>query len=346
MKNRICVAIALLLLASLGWLLRQPVSITFYGTASLRDIRSAPGQSPDLLYTYHLVESGESPYGISRRYGMSLDELYGLNGLTRHSVIHPGQLLRVYYYRHLIPQPRNGKTQDQAIGALHVLSLIISEYDNDSLTVAEGPGPKSPDFSFFHGLAPRGVPRLQAYREGYLPKQRIMGQLEAAVKASRKGDLLIVHLAGHGDLIGGQWYLLPSDYLAPNYDRLISGKGLLTILSRAEGSVLLILDSCHSGAISWDKGKLPSLKPDLAVVTSCLPLQKAEIAFDSNDRRYGLFTLSWGNSCREKAQGWPATFNLLDLVLGSQYQVDNLGKLPAQNPIIAIPPRVPIPYWN
>lgn len=344
MKNRIHVATILLLMVGLGWLLRNPVPITCLGASQLWNVYQQANLSPDLLYTIHRVKVGESPYGISRRYGMSVPELSRLNDLTKQSVIHPGDLLKVHYYRHLIPQARNGAGQEAT--ALLVLSLVISEYDNDTLTVAKGSSGKSPDFSFFHGYAPSGVPRFQAYREGRLTKQHIMDLLEAAVKATKKGDLLVVQLAGHGEIIGNQWYLLPADFRAPHYDRLISGRGLLTILSRAKGSVLLILDSCHSGEISREKDQLPLMKPDFGVITSCLPKQKAEIMADGNGRPYGLFTLSWETVCQEKTYPPQATFNLLDLMLRSQYQVDNRGTLHAQNPVIAISPRVPIPYWN
>lgn len=43
----------------------------------------------------HTVQSGDTPYKIARRYGMSLDALLALNGLTRRSKIYPGQQLRV-----------------------------------------------------------------------------------------------------------------------------------------------------------------------------------------------------------------------------------------------------------
>jgi len=39
----------------------------------------------------HVVQAGDTPYSIARRYQMSLDELLRINGLNRYSKIYPGQ---------------------------------------------------------------------------------------------------------------------------------------------------------------------------------------------------------------------------------------------------------------
>ncbi len=45
--------------------------------------------------TFHTVRSGDTPFKIAQRYGMDLNALLNLNGLTRRSTIYPGQKLRV-----------------------------------------------------------------------------------------------------------------------------------------------------------------------------------------------------------------------------------------------------------
>ena len=45
--------------------------------------------------TVHIVRAGESPYTISRAFGVSLDALLQANGLTRRSRIKPGQAIRI-----------------------------------------------------------------------------------------------------------------------------------------------------------------------------------------------------------------------------------------------------------
>jgi membrane-bound lytic murein transglycosylase D len=41
--------------------------------------------------SFYVVQSGDTPYEIARKYGMSLQEFLNLNGLTRRSKIYPGQ---------------------------------------------------------------------------------------------------------------------------------------------------------------------------------------------------------------------------------------------------------------
>jgi hypothetical protein len=351
MKNRITAVIALVLLANLGWLFRKPASLTVYGTAAVRDVKRVPKLAPNLLYTYHHVVAGESPYGISRRYGMSLSELWALNGLTKNSVIHPGDQLMVYYYRSMLPT--DSRAEMTAGKKVRVLTLVISDYDNEKLIVARGPSPQAPDFTFLFGHGPPGGLGPRIYLEGYIPFLQLVQLLEREVMATAEDEVLVVHIAGHGEIIDGKWYLLPSDFYEHNYDNLLSGRGLLTILNKAKGSVLLILDSCHSGAIGRDARDL-TLKPDFAVIASSLPEEKALVVDNGQGRNYGLFTLTWSGASQEKAR-LNAKFNFLDLLLGAQYRIENAsrnyqdkdtGKTWQQNPIIAISPRGPFPYWH
>jgi LysM repeat protein len=44
---------------------------------------------------YHIVSRGETLYGISKKYGISVDEIRRLNNMDPNSVIHPGQELSI-----------------------------------------------------------------------------------------------------------------------------------------------------------------------------------------------------------------------------------------------------------
>ncbi len=46
-------------------------------------------------HRYHVVQKGESPYKVAKKYGISVEELFRLNHLTKKSVIYPGQKLVV-----------------------------------------------------------------------------------------------------------------------------------------------------------------------------------------------------------------------------------------------------------
>lgn len=49
----------------------------------------------DIFEGYHIVQKGENPYSISRKYGVSLEKFLEINGLTKKTLIHPGQKLKV-----------------------------------------------------------------------------------------------------------------------------------------------------------------------------------------------------------------------------------------------------------
>lgn len=58
--------------------------------------RSAVGKkSVSTGRQYHSVAKGETFYGISRKYGLSLTKLKELNGFTEKTVIYPGQKIRI-----------------------------------------------------------------------------------------------------------------------------------------------------------------------------------------------------------------------------------------------------------
>lgn len=49
----------------------------------------------DTFEGYHIVKKGENPYLIAKKYGVPLEKLLEINGLSKRSLIHPGQKLKV-----------------------------------------------------------------------------------------------------------------------------------------------------------------------------------------------------------------------------------------------------------
>ena len=47
-------------------------------------------------YDTYKVVKGDTLYKISRRYGVTVDDLVRWNGIKNRNLIHPGQLLKIY----------------------------------------------------------------------------------------------------------------------------------------------------------------------------------------------------------------------------------------------------------
>jgi uncharacterized caspase-like protein len=72
-----------------------------------------------------------------------------------------------------------------------------------------------------------------------------------ALQSLPPDDVLVVYLAGHGEIVGNEWYLLPQDFVfSPQgiQQTGISATQLEQLLSRAGPQrVLVMIDSCKSG---------------------------------------------------------------------------------------------------
>src|SRR5262249_20626624 len=93
-------------------------------------------------------------------------------------------------------------------------------------------------------------------------KAGIMRALDTMRKNMATGDLAVVHFSGHGVLVDGSLYLLPSDVDARDPVG-IKTSGLSIDQFRSEllelaklGRVLVLLDACHSGATTMDGAAL------------------------------------------------------------------------------------------
>jgi uncharacterized caspase-like protein len=81
--------------------------------------------------------------------------------------------------------------------------------------------------------------------------QGILTALENAKREARPGDVVIVFFASHGHFVPDPGFLLithdadPKDLAAT----ALSGQELVRRLAGIRGSVVLVLDTCHSGAV-------------------------------------------------------------------------------------------------
>lgn len=64
--------------------------------------------------TIHVVENGETPYIIAKRYNISLDSLLRNNIQIRNGLIHPGDTLVISYEKELLPAPAEVHHEQEA----------------------------------------------------------------------------------------------------------------------------------------------------------------------------------------------------------------------------------------
>lgn len=99
------------------------------GPVAVRVMRSAPREDGSV---WHLVQTGQTAWDIAVVYGVSLDDLLALNGLTRGTPVHPGDELLVRLGEGQVPPPtptpqlmhviKPGETL-WTVAALHGLTL-------------------------------------------------------------------------------------------------------------------------------------------------------------------------------------------------------------------------------
>lgn len=119
-------------------------------------------------------------------------------------------------------------------------------------------------------------------------RTKILGKLTQYFKLLQTDDLLLLYISTHGIIDFNDYFFIPSDGDKDN----ILGTGISsTTLVQALGQisargvkVLMIIDTCHSGAISFDISKY---KGEFSCLLSCSPV---ESSFEYFDIEHGYFT--------------------------------------------------------
>src|SRR6185437_13166603 len=150
-------------------------------------------------------------------------------------------------------------TLDIAVGGpaplpnLHIVTVGINKYSDKDLALNYG----TPDaLAVLRRLSEEtaGVfGKVIAYKllDGAATKSAILGVL-AALRQTRPDDIVALYLAGHGEIVGKEWYFLPTDVDIHSAETLartsISGSQFRDALSRIGAQrILFLIDACKSG---------------------------------------------------------------------------------------------------
>jgi LysM repeat protein len=95
----------------------------------------APAATPSVEGYVHVVRPGETLYGISRQYGVPLDQLAAVNQITNPATIRVGQRLIIPTYRQ--QTPATGAQRVHIVQPGETLSSIAARYGVSPKAIAE-----------------------------------------------------------------------------------------------------------------------------------------------------------------------------------------------------------------
>jgi len=134
----------------------------------------------------------------------------------------------------------------------------------------------------------------------------ILDALDAVEEGMRKSgpdqDVAVILVSSHGEMIDGQFYLIPYDFDAKSQNAATGSAVAASAFAKKvasvakHGRVLLLLDACHSGAVgagTWatdPDAKLLQDAMDMENVTVLTSSRKNELSQELPAWRHGAFT--------------------------------------------------------
>lgn len=169
-------------------------------------------------------------------------------------------------------------------------------------------------------------------------RKSILGNIEYYMKNVRNRDLLIVTISAHGSIVNNDLAVIPYDVETENMlGTVLSMSYTISAISKIAkngGKVLLILDACHTGALSFDIAKYSGIlaQGGISCMNACGPKEYAyEAQFDGE--RQGAFT----KYIIEGLSGEADSDNLRIITLRSLYDYAYekvCSKFPTQHPLL------------
>lgn len=116
----------------------------------------------------------------------------------------------------------------------------------------------------------------------------ILRKLTQYLKGAKANDLLLLYISTHGIIDFDDYFFIPSDGEIDNVlGTGISSTTLIQALGKASGTgvkVLMIIDTCHAGAVGFDISKY---KGEFSCLLSCSPV---EYSYEYFHIEHGFFT--------------------------------------------------------
>lgn len=119
-------------------------------------------------------------------------------------------------------------------------------------------------------------------------RANILKKLTQYLKLAKANDLLLLYISTHGIIDYDDYFFIPSDGEIDNVlGTGISSTTLIQALGKASGrgvKILMIIDTCHAGAVGFD---ITKYKGDFSCLLSCSPV---EYSYEYFNIEHGIFT--------------------------------------------------------
>jgi uncharacterized caspase-like protein len=184
-----------------------------------------------------------------------------------------------------------GKTPD-----LHLVLIGIDKYRNPTLNLGyAGLDAKSMEDFFVSDPVKKLFGNTFIYRlmNDKVTKNNILALFEDVKTKAQQKDAVVLYMAGHGDVVGSEWFLIPHDVTTPEDETQVKSLGLSTqdiieTLKRFKAQkVLVVIDACKSGGVISGMGGFRGYE-DRKVMKQLVRSTGTYVISASNDNQFAL----------------------------------------------------------
>lgn len=145
-------------------------------------------------------------------------------------------------------------TGDRRESTLHLVTIGINQYRNPALNLNYGVPDSKGLRSFFESQPDKLFRSVQIH--ALLDQEATRDNIKSLIEALETGpeDVVVLYYAGHGETVGGDWYLVPTEVAYPEKEEEIRSKGIKSteldawVKTIKANKVVMFMDACKSGA--------------------------------------------------------------------------------------------------
>ena len=242
-------------------------------------------------------------------------------------------------------QATNTAPADTAPPSLYVLAVGVSDYPGDMKLryAASDASALAKAFHAHHGGVFANV-EVNLLADADATRARIAAGLDWLKSKMTARDVGIVFLSGHGTRDPrGKFHFVPVDVdIRDPAGTCVPGDAVKHLMGDLPGRLILMLDSCHSGATADDRGAADDLTRDLVTEEYGVLVMSSsmgnEVSLEASDIKAGFFTKAITDGLSGMADlNRDGTIHLHELDLFTSIRVRQMtGGM--QNPVTGRPP--------